>query len=182
MVSNRYSHLAIHFFVNMGCLCIYVCLKMRLCLFSTSFDKTWYVEAAIYTENRLFSHSIVCYFWWIGGGDRVKLTKCDTGKWAEQCHMQVSSFLNDPMANLLFYCHIILYWKKVTSLEIYPRSYPWSQSCLESSSVSMLLMEVLKYWKIVEFPKTSIKMKNFKIFCQVQIASRPKEIIQASTR
>ena len=25
-------------------------------------------------------------------------------------------------------------------------------------------------------------MKNFKIFCQVQIASYPKEIIQASTR
>ena len=31
--------------------------------------------------------------------------------------MQVSYFLNDLMFNLLFYCHITLYWEKVTSYE-----------------------------------------------------------------
>ena len=29
--------------------------------------------------------------------------------------MEVTHFLNDPMFNLLFYCHIILNWEKVTS-------------------------------------------------------------------
>ena len=46
----------------------------------------------------------------------------------------------------------------------------------------MLLMEVSKYWKIVVFPKISIKMKNFKIFYKAQTASRIKEDIQAPTR
>ena len=32
----------------------------------------------------------------------------------------------------------------------------------------MLLMEVLKCWKIVGFPKISIKMKDFKIFYGAQ--------------
>ena len=33
-------------------------------------------------------------------------------------------------------------------------------------------------WKTVEFPKTSIKMKNFKTFCEPKTASRFKEIVQ----
>ena len=55
--------------------------------------------------------------------------------------------------------------------EIQPQPYPWSSNCLENSSVSMLLMEVSKCWKIIEFPKISIKMKNF---------TRPK--LQAALR
>ena len=40
-------------------------------------------------------------------------------------------------------------------------------------------IDVSKYWKIVEFRKTSIKMKNCKTFYETQTASRLKEIIQA---
>ena len=29
--------------------------------------------------------------------------------------MRVTYFLNGPMFNFLFYCHLILYWEKVTS-------------------------------------------------------------------
>ena len=39
-------------------------------------------------------------------------------------------------------------------------------------------MEVWKCWKIVEFPKISIKIKNCKTFYEVQTARRVKEIIQ----
>ena len=46
----------------------------------------------------------------------------------------------------------------------------------------MLLMEVSKYWKIVEFPKISFKMKYFKILYEAQTASRLKEIIQRPSR
>ena len=44
----------------------------------------------------------------------------------------------------------------------------------------MLLMEVSKYWKTVELPKSLIKKKSFKIFYMAQKASRRKEIIQPS--
>ena len=46
----------------------------------------------------------------------------------------------------------------------------------------MLLMDVSKRWKMVEFPKISIKMKNFKTFYEAQTATRLKEIIQPLTR
>ena len=36
----------------------------------------------------------------------------------------------------------------------------------------------LKYWKIVEISKISIKIKNFKTFYEAQTASQIKEIIQ----
>ena len=39
-------------------------------------------------------------------------------------------------------------------------------------------MKVLKYWKIVEFQKISIKVKNCKTFYETQTASPLKEIIQ----
>ena len=41
-------------------------------------------------------------------------------------------------------------------------------------------MEVLKCWKIVEFPKISIKMKNCKTFYKFQTARRLKEGIQGN--
>ena len=46
----------------------------------------------------------------------------------------------------------------------------------------MLLMDVSKRWKMVEFPKISIKMKNFKTFYEAQTAKRLKEIFQPSSR
>ena len=42
----------------------------------------------------------------------------------------------------------------------------------------MLLMEVLKCQKIVEFPKISINMKNIQTYFKSQTAIYPKEIIQ----
>ena len=48
-------------------------------------------------------------------------------------------------------------------------------------SVSVLLMEVSKCRKIVEFPKISIKMKNFKTFDKDQTASHLKESTHAHT-
>ena len=59
--------------------------------------------------------------------------------------------------------------------------YPWSLNCLENFSVSVLLMEVSKGWKILEFSKISIKMKDFKIFYKGQSASWLKEFIQSPT-
>ena len=49
-------------------------------------------------------------------------------------------------------------------------------------SISMLLMEVSKCWKTVQFPRISVKMKNFKTFPEAQTASRLKEIIQSPNR
>ena len=39
-------------------------------------------------------------------------------------------------------------------------------------------MELSKYWKRVEFPKISIKMKNCKRFCEIQTASHLNKIVQ----
>ena len=36
-------------------------------------------------------------------------------EWGKNAIMQVAYFLNGPLFNLLFYCHIILYLEKVTS-------------------------------------------------------------------
>ena len=63
----------------MGCLYIRVRLKMWLCLktrFSTFFDITWYVKQPLIQKKFLFSHSIVCYFYWIRQGRwQIKIEK-----------------------------------------------------------------------------------------------------------
>ena len=51
-------------------------------------------------------------------------------------------------------------------------------NCLENFSVLTLYMEVSKCWRVVEFPKISIKMKNCKIFYEAQRANRLKEVIK----
>ena len=61
---------------------------------------------------------------------------------------------------------------------IWPESYSWNPNCLENLSVSMLFMEASKCWIIVEFPKLSIKIKNFKTFYEAQAVRRLKEVIQ----
>ena len=52
------------------------------------------------------------------GNDGVKITK-GWQSWIgwKNAIMKVTYFLKDPMFNLLFYYHIILYWEKVTSFE-----------------------------------------------------------------
>ena len=42
-------------------------------------------------------------------------------------------------------------------------------------------IDVSKYWKVVEFRRASIKMKNCKIFYETQTASHLKEVIQPPT-
>ena len=77
---------------------------------------------------------------------------------------QSTYFLNGPMFNLLFYCNIISYWEKVTPHEKF--------------SQNLTLEEVSKCWKIVEFTKISVKMKNCKTFYKAQKSSRLNKIIQ----
>ena len=43
----------------------------------------------------------------------VKFTKCDKWDGMKNAIMQVTYFLNSPVFNLLFYCHIILDWEKL---------------------------------------------------------------------
>ena len=93
--------------------------------------------------------------------------------------MQVTYILNGPMDNLLLYCHIILYWQRVTSNEKFSNSL-YFEVCLENFNVSVPLLEVSKCWNMIEFPKVSIKMKNFKTSYEAQTASRLKEIIKTT--
>ena len=104
-----------HYFVNVGCLFIHVRLKIQLrlkILFSTSFDITWYAETAMHAKNLLLSHSIV---------SKWSVTKLNDVK---NAIMQETYFLNGPILNLLFYCHIILCWEKVTSYEKFSQILP----------------------------------------------------------
>ena len=38
--------------------------------------------------------------------------KCGKVEWGEKCYYASDILLNGPMFNLLFYCHIILFWEK----------------------------------------------------------------------
>ena len=66
------------------------------------------------------------------GNGGVKLTKCDKVDWGKKnAIMQMTSFLRDPMFNLLFYCHIILHWEKWLLM----KNLTTSQICMENFSV-----------------------------------------------
>ena len=95
--------------------------------------------------------------------------------------MQVKNVLNGSIVNLLFYCHIILLIlsQSVFLWEIWHQAFSLSPNCRENFRDLMLLMEITKCWKIFEVQKISIKMKNFKIFCEAQTESRLKQIIQS---
>ena len=96
----------------------------------------------ITAKNRLLSHSkvsswilanntgeVVAYIW-------QSVTKLNVVK---NVIMPVPNFMNDHMFNLSFYCHIILYWEKVTFYEkLYKQCYPWSPNFLEHFSVLIL--------------------------------------------
>ena len=101
--------------------------------------------------------------------------------------IQVTYFRNSPMTNLLIYlykftCFFIVIFLHIEKKWLLRRNLavilPLNPNCLESFSVTMLLMKVSKYWKIVELPKISIKMKIFKTFYGVQTASCIKKIVQ----
>ena len=54
---------------------------------------------------------------------------------------------------------------------------PLNPNCLKNFGISILLMEVSKCWKIVQFPKISIKMKKFQTFYELKTVSHLKKII-----
>ena len=101
------------YFVKVGCLWRYRCLKFQSHLkmwFSTSIDIMWYPEAAIYAKNLFGSHSIVSWWSFVNDTGEVveqnwqSVTKLNGVK---NAITQVTYFLNGPMFNLLFYCHVI---------------------------------------------------------------------------
>ena len=103
-----------------------------------------------------FYSFLVKFSEWHRGSGGVKLTKLHGVKSAIK---QVTYFLNGLMFNLLFYCHIILYWEKVTFYE----------KCCHNP------IEILKNSWI---PKISLKMKNCNTFYETQTASCLKKFIQ----
>ena len=103
-----------------------------------------------------FYSFLVKFSEWHRGSGRVKLTKLHGVKSAIK---QVTYFLNGLMFNLLFYCHIILYWEKVTFYE----------KCCHNP------IEILKNSWI---PKISLRMKNCNTFYETQTASCLKKFIQ----
>ena len=125
--------------------------------FSTTFDITWYDEAVICVKNtflikKSFSHSIHSWRSLVNDiGEVMKynwqsMTKLNGVK---NAIMQVTYFLNGPMFNLLFCCHIVLYWEKVTSYFIWHISYHKSKLYGKFQRFNWSI-EMLK---IVEFPK-----------------------------
>ena len=84
---------------------------------------------------------------------------------------QVTYLLNDPMVSLYSY-HFIsrksyFFWEIL-----------FKTNCLQHFNVLMLLMKVSKCWKIKEFSKISIKIKNSKTVYEAQRASCFKESTQ----
>ena len=76
--------------INLGCLYIHVSLNMRkdaICYL------LWY--SAIRWSNHIYNWQNVTQ---VNG--------------MKNAIMQVTYFLNNPMVNLLFYCHIILHWER----------------------------------------------------------------------
>ena len=69
--------------------------------------------------------------------------------------MQVTCFLNSPMVNFLFYCHIILYWKKVTFYENF------SQNTTIEVQIVWKISAFQRYWWKYQMLKNSWISKNF---------------------
>ena len=76
---------------------------------------------------------------------------------------QVAYFLNGPMFSLLFYCHIILYWQKLTSYEKFSHN---------------LTLEVQIVWKISVFYTINGNIEMLQNSYEVQTVNHLKEIIQ----
>ena len=118
----------------------HVCLKIQLFIimwFFTSFDITWYAEAAIYAKNLLFSQ-------WNWQSDKFE--------WGEKCHYQVTYFLNGPI--FLYFFVILFYlerkWLLMRKLvTIVPLKSKLSGKCQRFNAID----GSIKMLKIVEFSK-----------------------------
>ena len=78
--------------------------------------------------------------------------------------LQVTYYSNGPIANLLFYCHIFIYWEQVTSQENLATSLPLK--CKLSLKFQRLSANdgSIKMLKNSWISKNSVKMKNFTTF------------------
>ena len=79
--------------------------------------------------------------------------------------MQVTYFLNGPMFKFSFYCHIILYWEKVTSYENFSHSLTLEVQIV--LNISAFQCYWCKYWnteKELNFKKFQLKWKIVKHF------------------
>ena len=102
---------------------------------------------------------------------------CQYGLFIHTCMSENAIVSKDGIFFLLW--HNLIRWTS----HIYQRSsYPWSTNCLKNFSISVLMVKVWKWWNIAEFPKISIKRKNFNTFYEAQTSSWPNEIIQPPTR
>ena len=94
--------------------------------------------------------------------------------------MQLTYFLNSLMFNLLFYCHIILYWEKVNSLRNLARILPLKSKLSGKFQRFNAIDGSIKLLKNSWNHKNFHKMKNCNTFYEVQKTSRLNEIIQSS--
>ena len=78
--------------------------------------------------------------------------------------LQVTYYSNGPVANLLFYCHIFIYWEQVTSQEnlatILPLKSKLSLKFQRLSANDGSIKMLKNSW----ISKNSVKMKNFTTF------------------
>ena len=75
-------------------------------------------------------------------------------------------------------CYFILVLSYIEKKWLLIRNLATIQNCMKNFSVLILWMEVSNCWKMVEFPKSSVKIKNCKTFYEGQTGNHVKEIIQ----
>ena len=109
-----------------------------------------------------FFSFLVKFSEWHKGSGRVKLTKCDKVEWGEN----LWKWHTFCMAHLWFVILLpyYLYWENVTSYEKFSHNLTFEVQILLKIPAFQYLMKVSKYWKIAEFPKIYIEMKNRKTF------------------
>ena len=162
-----HKRLWFHYFLNAGYLYIHACLKVHLCLkmrFSTSFDITWYAEAAIYATHEK----------WLSKTDNARQSGIE---WK----LSLCKWHTFWMAQCLICCFILMlyYIEKKWILMRYlatilPLKFNLSGKFLRFNTIDRS-MEMLKISWISQF---SVKMKNCKTFYEIQTGRRLKGIIQ----
>ena len=108
--------------------------------------KLWWFYSEQQKENiqRIWNNYIIfAQKYYNSTSDRVKLTKCENWQSAKltkfnrvkNAIMQATYFLNGTMFGLLFSCHVISYWEKVTSYEKFIQNLSLEAQIVWKSSV-----------------------------------------------
>ena len=84
--------------------------------------------------------------------------------------------LNGPVINLLFYCHIVLYWEKVTSYDKFSHRLILEDQIGEFHYLN-LLMKVSKCWKKMNFQEFQLTWKIWKHYTK-PTASQHKSLLR----